>query len=602
MTRFLRLCFVLPLLSILVLLPSSSWADSLPGAAKPASEKAKSSLREGRNKEALEALREVVRLAPAYVPAHRLRIDLEVEEGQTLAIAREYRARVEKESQSALAHYLYGSAAGRADVAEAEYKVATELDPSFPWAWFGLGTLSAARGDWDAAISAYDKALAQDKTLPEAWGKLAEARLAKGEDALAVAAFQEQIRLAPDDHHGSLNLGGYYLLKGDLARARPLLKAAVDKAPQDSTAQVNQGVLLLRSGEGGPAALALEKAVSLDPHNALVRDYGSFARAVVAGKAPLSSFEAFEKMVRAVGGEAGAAVATAQDVVKKAPSLWLGHLRLGLAQASSGQEKEGEEAVRRALALAPGEADVHYGLGMILLARGSGREADDAFQQALKLRPGDVESLRGRSLVAQGAGRPAQAAEFLAQAVKSSPWDASLRFALAGAWEGAREESRAEAVMKEVVSIHPGFLPGRLQLATLLVAHGDFEGARRELREAVLLSGNAPEVARRLVSLDEEKKAWEVRTAGKIRVSLISVPDRARAEAVLKKLKEGMSFAEVARRESTGPGAQQGGDLGYLAPGDLLPSLAEALKRLAPGQYSSVIQTPSAFQVVMRTR
>lgn len=73
---------------------------------------------------------------------------------------------------------------------------------------------------------------------------------------------------------------------------------------------------------------------------------------------------------------------------------------------------------------------------------------------------------------------------------------------------------------------------------------------------------------------------------------------RARAEEVLGRLEGGASFAELARRHSSGGRAGEGGMLGWRS-ADALPSLfTEVAPRLEPGQTSGVIESPSGFHIV----
>ena len=59
------------------------------------------------------------------------------------------------------------------------------------------------------------------------------------------------------------------------------------------------------------------------------------------------------------------------------------------------------------------------------------------------------------------------------------------------------------------------------------------------------------------------------------------------ARAVLAEVrKPGANFAEVAKKRSTGPGTEQGGDLGFFKKGDMVPEFAEAAFALKPGEIS----------------
>ena len=64
---------------------------------------------------------------------------------------------------------------------------------------------------------------------------------------------------------------------------------------------------------------------------------------------------------------------------------------------------------------------------------------------------------------------------------------------------------------------------------------------------------------------------------------------RAKAESALRRIREGESFAKVARDLSDGPTAKEGGDLGYFRRGQLLAAIEQPAFSLQPGQVSSLI-------------
>lgn len=68
---------------------------------------------------------------------------------------------------------------------------------------------------------------------------------------------------------------------------------------------------------------------------------------------------------------------------------------------------------------------------------------------------------------------------------------------------------------------------------------------------------------------------------------------------VIKALKGGADFVELAKTKSTGPSAAQGGDLGYIKRGDVVPEFAEAAFALKPGQFSeSPVKTQFGWHVI----
>ena len=79
----------------------------------------------------------------------------------------------------------------------------------------------------------------------------------------------------------------------------------------------------------------------------------------------------------------------------------------------------------------------------------------------------------------------------------------------------------------------------------------------------------------------------------------ILVPMEEAAREAMAELARGADFSEVAKRRSTGPGAEQGGDLGFFKRGDMVPEFAEAAFALQPGQVSAApVRSPFGWHVI----
>ena len=63
-------------------------------------------------------------------------------------------------------------------------------------------------------------------------------------------------------------------------------------------------------------------------------------------------------------------------------------------------------------------------------------------------------------------------------------------------------------------------------------------------------------------------------------------------------LKEGTPFEEVAKKFSEDPSAPDGGNIGYVKKGELVPGLRGAIGMLAPGGYTEILTTPYGFHVL----
>jgi len=74
---------------------------------------------------------------------------------------------------------------------------------------------------------------------------------------------------------------------------------------------------------------------------------------------------------------------------------------------------------------------------------------------------------------------------------------------------------------------------------------------------------------------------------------------QAQARNLYNRIREGASFADLARGHSDDVGsAARGGELGWLSPGETVPTFEEAMNRLAVGQISTPIESPFGWHII----
>ncbi len=79
------------------------------------------------------------------------------------------------------------------------------------------------------------------------------------------------------------------------------------------------------------------------------------------------------------------------------------------------------------------------------------------------------------------------------------------------------------------------------------------------------------------------------------------VPDaeaKARLLEIKKRIENGASFAEQAKLYSEDGSAPQGGDLGWISPGDTVPEFEKAMNALQPGEMSGAVQTGFGWHLI----
>src|SRR6185437_5536288 len=76
---------------------------------------------------------------------------------------------------------------------------------------------------------------------------------------------------------------------------------------------------------------------------------------------------------------------------------------------------------------------------------------------------------------------------------------------------------------------------------------------------------------------------------------------KAKAEDMLAQIKKGTSFEDLAKANSNGPSAAQGGDLGYFKRGTLAKQLEDTTFAMKAGDVSDVIRTKQGFVILKVT-
>jgi len=73
---------------------------------------------------------------------------------------------------------------------------------------------------------------------------------------------------------------------------------------------------------------------------------------------------------------------------------------------------------------------------------------------------------------------------------------------------------------------------------------------------------------------------------------------RQRLEALKTRIAGGANFADLARQQSEDGSASNGGDLGWITPGETVPEFEQAMNELKPGQVSNPIQSQFGWHLI----
>lgn len=85
------------------------------------------------------------------------------------------------------------------------------------------------------------------------------------------------------------------------------------------------------------------------------------------------------------------------------------------------------------------------------------------------------------------------------------------------------------------------------------------------------------------------------------KASHILVKTEDEAKAIIKELKGGAVFADVAKAKSTGPSGKNGGDLGWFNPSQMVPPFSQAVVEMKKGEVSKTpVKTQFGWHVIKR--
>jgi len=315
------------------------------------------------------------------------------------------------------------------EVAIAEFRKVTELEPSAPTGFVSLGQAYLENHDYGGAIPPLKQALKLSPDLLAAHRLLGYALLAQGYSAEALPHLEKAQDTAA--------LGIAQLETGQLRDAVTNLQAALAKRPDDPD-------LLYYFGR----ASGLLSKQSIDT---LLATYPDSAR---AHQAMAENYYVLRQMPQAEK--------EFQQAIEQRPDTPKLHLELGLVYAGASQWAKAEEAFRAETKLQPGNAEAIYRLGNALLQQGRIPEARAELVRADTLQPEMPETLYALGKAASLAGDHASAEKAWNKVIaieKESDLAAQAHFALSGLYRKQGKTEAAEREMQEFKKLQNATTP-----------------------------------------------------------------------------------------------------------------------------------------------
>jgi tetratricopeptide (TPR) repeat protein len=335
-------------------------------------------------------------------------------------------------SPDALQHMQAGIAADKErqfDVAIAEFRKVTELDPAYLDGFLALGQAYMEKHDFASALAPLKHALDVDSDSVPAHQLLGYALLVQGYASEAIP----HLARAQD----KTALGIAQIQTGQLPEAVTNLQAALAARPNDPD-------LLYYLGRGA----GLLSKQSIDTLVAAYPDSPRAHQAMGENYFVLRNMPDAEKEYR--------------DALRLRPDIPEVHLELGTVYAGAFQWPKAEEEFRAQSRLQPGNAEALYRLGEALLEQGKVHEARTELLRADKLMPDMPETLYSLGKAASLEGDTAVAEKEwtkLLSIEKESPLAAQAHFGLAGLYRKQGKTAAAKLEMQEFQKLQPSSTP-----------------------------------------------------------------------------------------------------------------------------------------------
>jgi serine/threonine-protein kinase len=158
---------------------------------------------------------------------------------------------------------IVNAGTGAFEKAVADYKLATDLEPTNDVAFKGLADVYQELGEPEKAESTFLKAIDLRPNYWASYNSLGSFYLRRGRYGEATQMFSKVIELVPDSFAGYSNLGACYFAQGDYLKAIPAFERSVQIRPT-ADATSNLGTAYFQVHQYAKAARIFEAASGLD--------------------------------------------------------------------------------------------------------------------------------------------------------------------------------------------------------------------------------------------------------------------------------------------------------------------------------------------------
>ncbi|MGA2071311.1 MAG: tetratricopeptide repeat protein, partial [Sedimentisphaerales bacterium] len=225
----------------------------------------------GRYQDAIESYKQAIRIKPDYAEAYDNLGNAYLELSRYQDAVEAYKQAIRIKPDYAEVHYNLGntySSLGRYQDAIEDYKQAIRINPDYSEAYYNLGVACGKVGHRQEEVEAYKQAIRIKPDYAKAYCNLGVAYDDLGRRQEAIEAYRQAIRIKPDYAVAYLNLGVTYYRLGRYKDAVEPYKQAIRIKPDFVLAHYNLGVAYLVTGDKESALEEYKILKTLDAEQA----------------------------------------------------------------------------------------------------------------------------------------------------------------------------------------------------------------------------------------------------------------------------------------------------------------------------------------------
>ena len=379
---------------------------------------------------------------------------------------RAYRTAVNKNPQDAQSHFRLGQISvkeNRLSDALTHFGAATTAAPNEAEFWFELGKVQYRSRRYEEAQKSFGRVASLEPTYPGNAFNLGLSSLKANRREDARSAFQNSIQLRPNHAASHFELAKMELASGNSSAAVDGFTMAANLAPDKARYWRSLGAAQFGQGNLRGAQTSYERALEVEAghgdtlHNlAIIALYTNDAS------------KAFERALAAIKADSSQ------------PTYYY---TLGEAAEDLGMTDQAAEAYQTAANKDANYAKPRINLGVLADERGDYEKALEYLLAALRLEPQSSVVWNNLGKTYLHLEDETNSIAFFEKAVGAEPQNADFRMNLALALTEAGENAQAEEAYRAVIALDSGRGEAYDQLARLLFAAGDGEGAGAVLEE-----------------------------------------------------------------------------------------------------------------------